>query len=146
LTKQLRLILKDWNFTIDKKERKQTNESVKSTSTNNNTHTASVMNLTRLEENEPSSASDEEPQEDSTRTTDKLHPLIDEKKQLSLSAVADDVQNPTTTTTLNANKKNVNNSSKGTSSSSLSSPIDTESQIHFSSLKEENIEASASVL
>ncbi|CAF2929537.1 unnamed protein product [Rotaria sp. Silwood2] len=82
LTKQLRLILKDWNFTIDKKERKQTNELVKSTSINNNTHTASAKDLTRLEENEPSSASDEEPQDDSTRTTDKLHPLIDKKKAI----------------------------------------------------------------
>ncbi|CAF4855866.1 unnamed protein product [Rotaria socialis] len=155
LTKQLRLILKEWNFTIDKKERKQTNQLVKVTCTNNDTHTASTKDLTDLEENESSSVSDEELQEDFTRTTDKLHPLIEAKKQLSKFAAADDLQNPTTTTTLSANKDNVNISSKDTSLSSTSStssastpssPIDSEWQIHLPSLKEANIEASASVL
>ncbi|CAM4948643.1 unnamed protein product [Rotaria socialis] len=138
-----------------KKERKQTNQLVKVTCTNNDTHTASTKDLTDLEENESSSVSDEELQEDFTRTTDKLHPLIEAKKQLSKFAAADDLQNPTTTTTLSANKDNVNISSKDTSLSSTSStssastpssPIDSESQIHLPSLKEANIEASASVL
>ncbi|CAM4926216.1 unnamed protein product [Rotaria socialis] len=149
------LTYKSGTSQLIKKERKQTNQLVKVTCTNNDTHTASTKDLTDLEENESSSVSDEELQEDFTRTTDKLHPLIEAKKQLSKFAAADDLQNPTTTTTLSANKDNVNISSKDTSLSSTSStssastpssPIDSESQIHLPSLKEANIEASASVL
>ncbi|CAF3177733.1 unnamed protein product [Rotaria sp. Silwood2] len=143
LTKQLRLTLKEWNFTIDKKERKQTNQLIKITSTNNNIHTAPTKDLAHLEENESTSSSDEESQEDFTRTTDKLYPLIEAKKQLYMSTVADDVQNSTTTITISGNKGAINNASQETSSPS---PIDPESQIHSPSSKNANIETTTSVL
>ncbi|CAF2102228.1 unnamed protein product [Rotaria magnacalcarata] len=143
LTKPLRLILKEWNFTIDKKERKQANRLSKITSINNSTHTASTKDLENFDETESSSESDEEPQEAFTTTTDNLHPLIETKKQLSMSTVTEDVQNPPTTMTLSANKDNVNKSSKVTSSSAQ---IDSKSQINFPSSKEANIEASTSIL
>ncbi|CAF3428106.1 unnamed protein product [Rotaria sp. Silwood2] len=91
LTKQLRFTLKAWNFQIDKKERKQTNQVVKITSTNNKTHTDSITDLVHLEENDPDSSSDEEPHEVFTERTSEYHPSVEAKTQLSVYVVSDAV-------------------------------------------------------
>ncbi|CAF1362972.1 unnamed protein product [Rotaria sordida] len=148
LTKQLRFTLKQWNFEIDKKERKQKTQLVNHTSTNNNTPAPSINNLQHRGENEPDYLSDEEPPEDFIERTYKLDPLIEVKKQLSKYAVGNDVENPTMTTTIDANVDHTSNNSKKTSQSFSSSTATTDSQslIHSSSLKQRHVETSISVL
>ncbi|CAF2047089.1 unnamed protein product [Rotaria magnacalcarata] len=142
LTKQLRCTLKEWKFLIEKKERKQTNQVVKITSTNNETHTTSITDLPHVDENEPDTLYDEEPNEDLTEKTSEFDPLVKVKQQLSVSTVSDDVQHPTTTAMTSANKY-INNSSQKIS---LSSSTDPELQMHSSSIQELNIETSTPTL
>ncbi|CAF2205383.1 unnamed protein product [Rotaria magnacalcarata] len=142
LTKQLRCTLKEWKFLIEKKERKQTNQVVKITSTNNETHTTSITDLPHVDENEPDTLYDEEPNEDLTEKTSEFDPLVKVKQQLSVFTVSDDVQHPTTTAMTSANKY-INNSSQKIS---LSSSTDPELQMHSSSIQELNIETSTPTL
>ncbi|CAF3089721.1 unnamed protein product [Rotaria socialis] len=97
LTKQLRWTLKEWKFQIGKNERKQISQVVNITSTNNQTHTTSLIDLPHLEENIPDDLSYEEPDEDLLENKSDFEALVEVKQQLSVNLVSDDVQNPTTT-------------------------------------------------
>ncbi|CAF3982228.1 unnamed protein product, partial [Rotaria sordida] len=147
-TKQLRFTLNQWNFEIDKKEHKQKTQLINHTSTNNNTPAPSINNLQHRGENEPDYLSDEEPLEDFIERTYKLDPLIEVEKQSSKYAVGNDIENPTKTTTIDANVDHTSNNSKKTSQSFSSSTSTTDSQslIHSYSLKQRNVETSISVL
>ncbi|CAF4754854.1 unnamed protein product, partial [Rotaria magnacalcarata] len=81
----------------------QTNQVVKITSTNNETHATSITDLPHVDENEPDTLYDEEPNADLTEKTSEFDPLVKVKQQLSVSTVSDDVQHPTTTAMTSAN-------------------------------------------
>ena len=142
LTNQLRCTLKGWKFEIDKRERKQTNQVIKITPANNQIDTTSITDLPHLEENEPDDLFDEELDEDLSDKTPEFDPSVEVKQRLSVYAVSDDVQHPTTTMMTSA-KKDINNSSKEIL---LSSSINPELQMHSSSIEEVNIETSIPAL
>ncbi|CAF3390963.1 unnamed protein product [Rotaria sp. Silwood2] len=148
LTKQLRFTLKQWNFQIDKKEHRKNTQLVNYLSTNSNTSVHLIKNLQHFEESERDCVSNEEPHEHLIEKTDRLNPLIEAKKQSFKYGFDDDLENSTTTITIDVNKDRKNNYSATSSQSFTSSTptIDSQLLMQSSKLKQRNIETSTSVV
>jgi hypothetical protein len=147
LTKPLRSTINEWNFKIDKKERKQNISYATTMSTNNQTTTSSGENLAHVNDSQDEVLSDEEQQEGLDERVERLYPLDEEQNEMSIFELISDVQNPTTTTEYRSNKNSVKNySTEASRSFSSSSPVDPSLVIHMTSPEELRIVTSPSPL
>ncbi|CAF4262757.1 unnamed protein product [Rotaria magnacalcarata] len=132
LVESLRHLLNQWNFIIDKKENKGNTQITTTTSTNNDTRTTPMNNLTPVGEIQIIDLPDIEEQENFSEESTYFRPVYEEQNDLSILTLPGDNQNPIQTTENVGAKEIINHFSTETmQSSTSSSPIDVPLVIHI---------------
>jgi hypothetical protein len=140
LTKQLRSLLKEWNFQIDKKERNGNTQLVPSVSPKNKKPTTPMENLAYVKDSQADDLIDSDEHEDLIEKTPSLHSIQDERYELSIFPLLGDAQNPTTSTAYGGNKELMDTYSTATQQSSTSSsPVDSQLVINIPSPEKQQI-------